>query len=132
MLSLVTLSALFGGVENRYPTVGFAKENITTIDIRTQGEWMETGLYPNSIPITFFDDRGAYDVRKFLGELHKVLKDRNEKFALICRTGSRTKVVANFLGKNGYNVINLQGGIYHSMKKLGMKLEKYSPAKRYY
>lgn len=132
-LTLLILSALFSDVENRYPTVGFSNEGIKTIDIRTASEWRETGLFPNSIPITFFNERGGYDVRKFLNELHKAVgRDRSQKFALICRTGSRTKIVANFLSRNGYKVINLKGGIIHYTKRLGGQLKPYNPAKRYY
>jgi rhodanese-related sulfurtransferase len=132
-LTLLIFSALFSGVENKYPTVGFANSGIKIIDIRTPSEWRETGLYPNSIPITFFDERGGYDVRKFLNNLHKAIgTDRSQKFALICRTGSRTRIVANFLGRNGYSVINLKGGLLHYTKRLGGQTEPYRQAKRYY
>lgn len=86
------------------------KLNVKIIDIRTIGEWRETGLIPNSIPIMFFNERGGYDVQGFLTQLNQHIKV-GEKFAIICRIGSRTKTIAPFLSQQGYNVINLVGGI---------------------
>ncbi len=89
------------------------KENAPVIDIRTPGEWKETGVIPGAHKIMFFDEKGGYDVRKFLEELHKVAPDRNKPVILVCRTGSRTKVVGDFLSKQvGYkHVKDLKGGI---------------------
>jgi rhodanese-related sulfurtransferase len=123
--------AVWGGVENRYPTLALINSGIKVIDIRTEGEWSETGILKGSYPITFFDERGGYDVAKFLGKLNRVVES-GEKFALICRTGSRTRTVSSFLARNGYSVINLQGGILHAIKKLGIRTERYNRSKRYY
>ncbi|MBN2824100.1 MAG: rhodanese-like domain-containing protein [Campylobacterales bacterium] len=85
------------------------------IDIRTPEEWMQTGIVKDSHTIMFFDEKGGYDLDKFLSELNKVVK-KDEPFALICRTGSRTTMISQFLSeKLGYNVVNLQGGILHLM-----------------
>ncbi len=55
----------------------------------------------------------------------KIVK-RDEKFALICRTGSRTTMVSNYLGnKLKYRVINLKGGLMQLMR-LGYKTVPYS------
>ncbi len=97
---------------------------IPIVDIRTPGEWKETGIVKNSIPIVFFDERGQYNVEAFLEELNSKV-DTKKQFALICRTGSRTKVVADFLSKKlGYNVINLQYGITHAMRQ-NLPVEPY-------
>ena len=86
------------------------KSGIQIVDIRTKPEWQETGVIKDSILITFFDEQGRYDVQAFMNELNKhVTKDK--EFALICRTGNRTSMVSEFLSKQGYKVINLQGGI---------------------
>ena len=85
--------------------------------------WFLIGSRRAMVPITFFDERGNYNVPQFLSQLKKSIKS-GEKFALICRTGSRTSVLANFLGQNGFNVLNLQGGIMHA-KRLGIKLQPY-------
>jgi rhodanese-related sulfurtransferase len=97
---------------------------IKIIDIRTPGEWMHTGIVKGSIPIMFFDERGNYNLEIFLDELNKNIKP-GERFALICDTGSRTKVLGMPLGKEmGYNVIDLKGGIQAAMAKK-IPLEAY-------
>lgn len=99
---------------------------IKIIDIRTPGEWQTTGLVKGSIPIMFFDERGNYNLEAFLGELNKNIKV-GERFALICATGSRTKILGSYLGqKMNYNVINLQGGIQGAIAKK-IPLEAYKP-----
>jgi rhodanese-related sulfurtransferase len=99
---------------------------IKIIDIRTPGEWQKTGLVKGSIPIMFFDERGNYDLDAFLGELNKNIK-AGECFAIICDTGSRTKVVGIPLGKEmGYNVIDLKGGIQAAIVKK-IPIEAYKP-----
>ncbi len=88
-------------------------ENVPVIDIRTPGEWKETGVIPGSHKIMFFDERGNYDVQKFLDALHKVAPDKNKPVVLVCRTASRTKIVGDFLSKQvGYKKVkDLKGGI---------------------
>jgi rhodanese-related sulfurtransferase len=99
---------------------------IKIIDIRTPSEWKTTGLVKGSYPIMFFDEQGNYNVESFLGKLNKVVK-KGEKFALICNSGNRTQIVGNFLGKQqGYNVIDLQGGIQYAIGKK-IPLEPYKP-----
>ena len=98
------------------------------IDIRTEGEWIETGVIKDSYLLTFFDERGNYDIEGFLAKLDKIV-DKDEEFALICRTGSRTGMVANFLGaKLDYKVINLQGGLMKLFRE-GFEPEFYAPPK---
>jgi len=99
---------------------------IKIIDIRTPSEWKTTGLVKGSYPIMFFDEQGNYNVEAFLGKLDKVVK-KKEKFALICNSGNRTQIAGNFLGKQqGYNVIDLQGGIQYALQKK-IPLEPYKP-----
>lgn len=99
---------------------------IKIIDIRTPGEWKTTGLVKGSIPIMFFDEQGNYNVEAFLGELHKHVK-KNEKFAIICNSGSRTQVVGGFLGNQlGYSVVDLEGGVQSAILKK-IPFEPYKP-----
>ncbi len=97
------------------------------IDIRTEMEWRQTGIVPGSACITFFDDFGNYDVDKFLAEYAKIA-DKDELVGLICRTGSRTRMVTNFLRQNGYNAVNLDGGVFH-LNSIGYELVPYNPSK---
>jgi len=74
--------------------------------------------------ITFFQADGSYDIRDFLNKINKII-EKDEVFALICRSGHRSKIVSKFLNKNGHKVINLVGGMNYSIKKLGLPVKKY-------
>jgi len=125
LLALVLVSSfLFAGVKTINVSQELVDSGIRVIDIRTEGEWKQTGIVKNSITITFFDERGNYDPQKFLVMLSGHVK-KGEEFALICRTGNRTTAVSDFLGKNGYNVINLKGGVKR-LTQQGYKLTKYN------
>lgn len=114
---LLIVSSLMADYTSQPLDLKLLNSGIKIIDIRTLAEWKETGLVKGSIPITFFDERGNYNMNAFLGELNKKLK-KNERFALICHTGSRTKIVGSYLGNQmGYNVINLEGGISYAISK---------------
>ena len=115
ILSIIALvSSLFSSVSDKYLTLEFLNSNIPIVDIRTAPEWYQTGIIKGAIPITFFDERGNYDINLFLEKLNQKV-DTKKPFALICRTGNRTKILTKILSKNfGYDVINLKGGIVHS------------------
>ncbi len=86
-------------------------KNVPVIDIRTPGEWAETGVIPGAHKIMFFDEKGNYDVNKFLTQLSKVVKDKDQPFVLVCRTASRTKIVGKFLANQvGYKHVKELGG----------------------
>ncbi len=93
-------------------------KNAPVIDIRTPGEWEETGIIPGAHKIMFFDEKGNYDVNKFLKALHKVAPDKNKPIIIYCRTASRTKIVGDFLSKQvGYKEVKeLNGGIMFGWK----------------
>lgn len=99
---------------------------IKIIDIRTPSEWKTTGLVKGSFPIMFFDENGNYDMNGFLAQLNQKVK-KNERFALICNSGSRSKVLGTYLGKQlEYSVIDLDGGIQYAIGKK-IPLEPYKP-----
>jgi rhodanese-related sulfurtransferase len=108
---LITASALMAELQQVWATPQFADKNIKIIDIRTPAEWKETGIVKGSYTIMFFDEEGNFSVESFLRQLNMLVK-KDEPFALICRVGSRTGMVAEFLSeKLNYKVINLKGGI---------------------
>ena len=111
---LLCSSASFAEVINQYPTRALLDSKMKIIDIRTPGEWKDTGLLEGAIPITFFDERGKFDLIAFLGEL-RLHVNEGEEFALICHVGSRTEILSDFLSKT-YNmkVINLLGGMAYA------------------
>lgn len=125
MLSLLIVSvSLFASVTNEEASQKLFDSNIPIIDIRTPGEWKETGLLKGSIPIMLFDEKGNYDLKLFLEQLNKVV-DTKKPFAIICRTGSRTSVLAPFLSqKLNYDVINIKSGIVYA-KQLKLPILPY-------
>lgn len=125
LLFITTL--LFSQVTNINVSPDFVKNSgIRVVDIRTQPEWIQTGVVENAVLITFFDARGNYDAKEFLYHLEASGFSKDEEFALICRTGNRTKAVSAFLSEQGYKVINLRGGI-KSLIFQGYEPKKYTP-----
>ncbi|SHO80659.1 hypothetical protein MNB_SV-15-707 [hydrothermal vent metagenome] len=125
ILLLILISSIaFASLENIEASPSSIK-NIKVIDIRTPAEWRETGIIKGSYPIMFFNEKGEYDINKFVSKLNKIVK-KGEKFAIICRTGSRTSVIAEFFSnKLGYNLINLKGGIMNLISKYHYRLTPF-------
>jgi len=126
IVGLLFLSlSLFAEVTDIVVTPEFVNSTkMKIIDIRTPEEWRETGIVKGAYTLTFFNKNGDYDIYGFLNLLNKIVK-KDEKFALICRTGSRTKMVSNFLGnKLNYHVVNLKGGLMKLLQE-GYKTQPY-------
>ena len=87
------------------------KEDVSIVDIRTINEWNHTGVIPNSLLITFFDEKGNYD----LDQWHEKLLENssyNKNLIIICRSGRRSKIVAEIISKKfGIKVYNVKYGI---------------------
>ena len=100
------------------------EQDVVIIDVRTPGEWQQTGIVEGSIPIMFFNERNQPLADEWLAQASEhVSKDK--KLILICRTGNRSGVIANYLVKvQGYqDVLNVKGGIV-SWKRAGYKTVK--------
>ena len=124
LVLLLTLTSLMAELQTVWATPKFLENKMKIIDIRTAPEWKETGIVKGAYTITFFDERGNYNTENFLAQLNRVVK-KGEKFALICRTGSRTTMVSQFLAnKQGYNVVNLNGGMMKLIQE-GYKAVRY-------
>jgi rhodanese-related sulfurtransferase len=125
LLSFLILSvSLFATVTNQVASQKLINSNIPIVDIRTPAEWKETGLLKRAIPIMFFDEKGKYDIDMFLKKLNKAV-DTTKPFAIICRSGNRSRIVSDFLSKNfNYNVINLEKGMIYA-KSLGLPIVPY-------
>ena len=91
---------------------------VPVIDIRTPGEWKETGVLPGSHPLMFFDEKGNYDAAAFVSRLNAIARP-GEPVIVICRSGNRTKEVSRFLSqKAGYTTVyNAKDGIRAWMKE---------------
>lgn len=117
-------ASLFAAITNEEASQNLINSNIPIVDIRTPGEWKETGLLKGSIPIMLFDEKGNYDLKDFLEKLNGAV-DTKKPFAIICRTGSRTSVLAPFLSqKLNYDVINIKSGIVYA-KQLKLPILPY-------
>ena len=84
------------------------ESSVPLIDIRTEGEWLETGVINISHLMTFFDKDGNYDFTKWIIELGKIA-DENGPVIIICRTGRRSRIVSNMIIKE-----NSEYQIYHA------------------
>ena len=114
---LILATSLMAELKNEYLSQKLIDSKIPIVYIRTPGEWKETGVVKNSIPIMFFNEQGGYDVNAFLTELNAKV-DTTKEFAIICRTGSRTAVIADFLSKQlHYNVVNVKDGIIFASQR---------------
>ena len=101
---------------NVYPDKEMLENSdMVIVDIRTEPEWRQTGIVKGSHCVTFFDMSGNYDAEGFLAKIDE-LGGKEKEIGLMCRTGSRTAQVANFMSQQGYNVKNLMGGV---MKLIG-------------
>ena len=114
---LILASSLMAELKHEYLSQKLIDSKIPIVDIRTPGEWKETGIVKNSIPIVFFNEQGGYDVNAFLTELNAKV-DTTKPFAIICRTGSRTAVIGDFLSKQlHYKVTNVKDGIIFAKQR---------------
>jgi len=127
ILTLLLLStSLLAEIKNEYLSKQLLDSKIPIVDIRTVGEWRQTGIIKGSIPIEFFNQRGTYNIKGFMNQLNAKV-DTTKPFALICRTGSRTKMVAAYLSDTyNYKVTNITGGItIHNVKQKDLELVNY-------
>jgi len=86
--------------------------SVPLIDIRTEGEWHETGVINSSHLLTFFDKGGNYDFKKWMIEVEEIA-DENGPVIIICRSGRRSRIVSNMIIKeNGeYLIYHATNGI---------------------
>lgn len=88
-----------------------SKQNIPIVDIRRNSEWEQTGVVPKSILLTFFDKNGKYNFDQWYSNLRLKIGE-GRPIILICRTGRRTKIIAEMMNKKLDNLIyNAQNGI---------------------
>ena len=89
-----------------------AAAGVPVIDIRTEGEWKESGVIPGSRLLTFVDERGRTDAPAWLAKVQAVAKP-DQPVILICRSGNRTRAASHLLSQQaGYQkVYNVKDGI---------------------
>ena len=118
LIALIFIGQLFALTANKQNILKLQKQHIPIVDIRLPSEWKATGTIPNAIKITFFDDTGSINPN-FITQLKQHHITKNSKFAIICRTGHRSRIAKEILNQNGYkHVIDLEGGMFSLFKSL--------------
>ena len=110
---LLTIKTVFAEIidVNNEQIKELSKLNIPIVDIRRSSEWHQTGIVPNSILLTFFDKKGNYNLDEWYKQLRLKINE-GEPIILICRTGRRTKLIAEMMDKKFDNVVyNAKDGI---------------------
>ena len=113
MVCLVTVKFAFADVVdvNNEQIVELSKTNIPIVDVRSSSEWDQTGVIPTSILLTFFDKEGNYDLDEWYEKLRLEI-DEDVPIILICRSGNRSRIIADMMDKEFDNVIyNAKRGI---------------------
>lgn len=101
------------------------KKGYTTIDIRTPGEWEETGIIKGSHKMMFFSEKGEALLADWFYDLGRLVKDKKEPILIYCAHANRTQPLGQGLVQMGFeNVYELKGGIEHGWMKLGKKTVK--------
>jgi len=89
-----------------------AASGVAVIDIRTAGEWKESGVIAGSRLVTYFDEQGRSDPPQWLAKV-KTLAKSDQPVALVCRSGKRSAAAAQFLSEQaGYKTVyNVSKGL---------------------
>ena len=85
-----------------------AKEGVQIVDVRTASEYAE-GHIPNAVNMDVFSS----DFAKMIATL-----DKERTVALYCRSGRRSKSAAEQAAKQGFKVVELDGGVLSWRGKL--------------
>lgn len=88
------------------------EKGVQVIDVRTKSEWEKTGVVKDSHLLTFYDEKGNYDLDAWLADVARVA-NKDEPVILICHAGVRSRRLANYLvNKADYEkVYNVTRGI---------------------
>ena len=96
---------------NNKKIIELSNTNIPIVDVRSKTEWDQTGVIPNSILLTFFDKEGNYDLNEWYEKLLLEI-DEGEPIILMCRSGNRSRIIADMMDKEFDSVIyNAKRGI---------------------
>ena len=110
---LITIKLAFAEIVdvNNEQITELSNSNIPIVDVRRSSEWQQTGIVPNSILLTFFDEEGDYNYHQWYEKLRLEI-DESKPVILICRSGKRSKIIAQMMNENFDHVIyNAKRGI---------------------
>jgi len=122
LISALLSTALFA----EFKTIGVEElekmqaKGVPVIDIRTPGEWKQTGIIKGAHKMMFFTPKGKADLANWFFDLGHLVKDRKESFIIYCAHANRTKALGQGLEQMGFkHVYELQGGIENGWIKAG-------------
>jgi rhodanese-related sulfurtransferase len=75
------------------------KGTLNILDVREPEEY-EEGHIPGAILTPISD---------FMNHISKI--EKNKEYYIVCYSGARSQVVADYLGKNGFQATNVMGGM---------------------
>ena len=113
IVCLLTAKFVFAEVidVNNEEIIKLSNLNTPIVDVRRSSEWDQTGVIPNSILLTFFDEEGNYNFDEWYEKLQLKI-NVTDPIILICRSGYRSKIVANMIDEKFNTIIyNSQSGI---------------------
>ena len=125
VVGLLTFKFAFAEVidVNNEEMIKLSNTNIPIVDVRRSAEWVQTGVIPNSILLTFFDEKGNYNFDEWFEKLQLEISV-TDPIILICRSGKRSKVVANMIDEKFNTIIyNAQSGINSWINKKFITVE---------
>ena len=125
MVGLLIVKFAFAEVidVNNEEMIKLSNTNIPIVDVRRSAEWVQTGVIPNSILLTFFDEEGNYNFDEWFEKLQLEISV-TDPIILICRSGKRSKVVANMIDEKFNTIIyNAQSGINSWINKKFITVE---------
>ena len=109
------LCAIFGCSAKGFESVDaaefareIAKEGVQIVDVRTAAEYAE-GHIPNAVNIDVYSSDFADKIAKL---------DKERTVAIYCRSGRRSKSAAEQAVKQGFKVVELDGGVLSWRGKL--------------
>lgn len=99
-------------------------QGIKIIDIRKEHEWLKTGVVDQAINLTFLLPGRRQIDPEFIKQFPQLIA-KDQPFAIICNTQSRTSVLAGLLAEQGWTqVIQLTGGA-QSLIQQGYSFKPY-------
>jgi rhodanese-related sulfurtransferase len=75
------------------------KGTVNILDVRELDEY-EYGHIPGAI---------LAPISEFLNHIHKI--DKTKHYYVVCHSGNRSQAVSEYLGKQGFQVTNVMGGM---------------------
>jgi rhodanese-related sulfurtransferase len=111
-------ACLLSSVRAESPTVitpaeAYAKVKageLVLIDIRTPGEWQQSGIPEHALHIDFRQEGGSAAFERAV--LDAVKGDRNRSIALICASGNRSRQAKQLLEQAGFTQVqDVDGGV---------------------